>query len=219
MTPIRSVARTLLGTLFVSSGALALRNPDRLVRQAKPVTDWLAPALESASLPTDPRTLVKVNGAVQLAGGLLLITGFATRPAALALAGSVVPSTVAAHPFWTETDPQRKADQEVQFAKNLGLLGGLLLAAVDRGGRPGLSWRTKQAARTARRNVQHAGTTAGLTGLLAAQRARHAVSDSVGNAAWRASDVAKGATRSARQSARTARVAVRAAKLGRRLPF
>ena len=64
MTPIRTVARALLGSLFVGSGLMALRHPDRLVSQAKPVTDQLTPALEAANLPTDPETLVKVNGAV-----------------------------------------------------------------------------------------------------------------------------------------------------------
>src|SRR5919107_4445424 len=171
MTPIRTAARTLLGALFVGSGWLALRHPDRLVSRAKPVTDRMTPALEAASLPTDPETLVKLNGAVQVAGGLLLATGHFTRPAATALAASVVPSTLAAHPFWTETDPQRRADQRVQFAKNLGLLGGLLYAAVDRGGRPSLAWRTRYAARSTRRSAKALGTSAGLSGALAATRA------------------------------------------------
>ena len=91
MTPIRTAARTLLGALFVGSGWMALRHPDRLVPKAKPVTDRLSPALQAASLPTEAETLVKVNGAVQLAGGLLLATGHLTRPAAAALAVSVVP--------------------------------------------------------------------------------------------------------------------------------
>jgi uncharacterized membrane protein YphA (DoxX/SURF4 family) len=230
MTPIRTAARTLLGALFVGSGWMALRHPDRLVPKAKPVTDRLSPALQAASLPTEAETLVKVNGAVQLAGGLLLATGHLTRPAAAALAVSVVPSTLAAHPFWTEADPQRRADQRVQFAKNLGLLGGLLYAAVDRGGRPSLVWRTRYAARDARRSAKALGATAGMSGALAATRARGlarraggAVGESVGNAAWRASTAASDAGRSVRRTARTARrearLAARAVQIGRRLPF
>ena len=230
MTPIRTAARTLLGALFVGSGWLALRHPDRLVARAKPVTDRMSPALEAANLPTDPETLVKVNGAVQVAGGLLLATGHFTRPAAAALAASVVPSTLAAHPFWTETDPQRKADQQVQFAKNMGLLGGLLFAAVDRGGKPSLAYQARYAARDARRAAKVLGATAGLTGARAAtragtsaRRAGDAVSETVGNAAWRASTAASSAGRSVRRSARTARrearLAARAVRFGRRLPF
>jgi putative oxidoreductase len=226
MTPIRTAARTLLGALFVGSGWLALRHPERLVTQAKPVTDRLNPALTAANLPTDPETLVKVNGAVHVAGGLLLATGHFTRPAAALLAATVVPSTVAAHPFWTESDPQRRADQQVQFAKNLGLLGGLLYAAVDRGGRPSRAWRARHAGRTAK----VLGASAGLSGATVARRASHtarragdAVSDTVGNAAWRASTAASTAGRSVRRSARTARreakLAARAVRFGRRLPF
>jgi uncharacterized membrane protein YphA (DoxX/SURF4 family) len=230
MTPIRTAARTLLGALFIGSGWMALRHPDRLVPRAKPVTDRLSPALQAANLPTEPETLVKINGAVQLTAGVLLATGHLTRPAAAALAVSAVPSTLAAHPFWTETDPQRRADQRVQFAKNLGLLGGLLYAAVDRGGRPSMAWRTRHAARDARRTARALGTTAGLSGALAAKRAGFAVrragdavSETVGNAAWRASTAASDATRSVRRTARTARrearLAARAVQVGRRLPF
>jgi putative oxidoreductase len=237
MTPIRTAARTLLGTLFVGSGVLALRHPDRLARQAKPVADQLSPALEAAGLPTDPETLVKVNGAVQVAGGLLLATGHFTRPAAAALAASVVPSTIAAHPFWAEEDPQRRSEQQVQFAKNLGLLGGLLFAAVDRNGKPSLAWRARYAAREARRSarfaardarrqVRFAGATAGLTRALATKEAggvARRAGDAVSHAATRAGTAANQAGRSVRRSARTARrearLAVRAAQFGRRLPF
>jgi putative oxidoreductase len=237
MTPIRTAARALLGALFVGSGVAALRNPGRLVSRAKPVTDQLTPALEAAHLPTDPETLVKLNGAVQVAGGLMLVTGHFTRPAATALAASLVPTTIAGHPFWTEEDPQRKAEQRLQFAKNLGLLGGLLYAAVDRGGRPSVAWRAQHAAKDARRSAKHAGATAGLAAAIAAQRAKSrarnagdAVTEAVGNAAWRASGAAKrvgdaathaghSARRSARTARREARLAVRAVQLGRRLPF
>ena len=63
MTPIRTAARTILGALFVGSGWLALRHPDRLVPRAKPVTDRLSPALQAASLPTD-RILARVVDAL-----------------------------------------------------------------------------------------------------------------------------------------------------------
>jgi hypothetical protein len=177
----------------------------------------------------------------QVAGGLLLASGHFTRPAAAVLAATVVPSTIATHPFWTETDPQRKAEQRSQFAKNLGLLGGLLYAMVDRGGRPSLAYQTRYAAREAgrrgryaardaRRAAKVAGATAGLTGVAAARRAGDVVSragdaitDTVGNAAWRASTAASQAGKSVRRSARTAKreakLATRALQAGRRLPF
>ncbi|GAA1030991.1 hypothetical protein GCM10009557_24850 [Virgisporangium ochraceum] len=241
MTPIRTAARTLLGALFVGSGYYVLKHPERHVAEAKPVADYLEPALEAANLPTDTETLVKATGAAQIAGGLLLASGHFTRPAAAVLAATVVPSTIAAHPFWNENDPERKAEQRTQFAKNLGLLGGLLYAMVDRGGKPSLAYQTRYAARDAgrragyaardaRRAAKVAGLTAGLSGVTTAKRAGtavsragDAVSDTVGNAAWRASTVASDAGKAVRRTARTARrearIAARALQAGRRLPF
>lgn len=233
MAFIRTAARVLLGGVFVSGGVMALRDPATLAGQAKPVTDRLAPMLKAANLPTNPETLVKINGAVQATGGLLLATGHLTRPAAAALAASMVPTTVAAHPFWAQDDRQRTADQGVQFAKNMGLLGGLLYAAVDRGGKPSLAWRARYAARDARRNARFAGTTAGLSGLVAASRAANAarhtgnsLSDRMGHASDLARRVSNAATQTSRSVARGARtakreahLAVAAANFGRRLPF
>jgi hypothetical protein len=91
--------------------------------------------------------LVRVNGAVQIAGGVLLATGKFRRPAALALAGSIVPTTYAGHRFWEELDPATRAQQKMHFLKNVGLLGGLILAAFDTEGEPSLAWRAKRQAR------------------------------------------------------------------------
>src|SRR2546429_6060038 len=105
MRPVRTVARGLLAAIFVRSGWDAFNNPDRLVPTAKSVTDRLAPTLDAVGLPTDTRTLVRMNGAAQMAGGVLLATNTAVRPAALALIGSLVPTTVAGHDFWNPDDP------------------------------------------------------------------------------------------------------------------
>ena len=49
--------------------------------------------------------------------------------------------------FWTESDPQRKADERRAFMTDLSLLGGLIIAAVDTEGKPSLGWRGRRAAR------------------------------------------------------------------------
>ncbi len=159
MTPLRTAARTFLAGIFVASGAKALMNPDPLVKVSEPVTTRVAPVLARVheKAPRDPRTLVQLNGAVQLVGGLLLPTRL-HRLAALALIGSIIPTTVSGHRFWEIEDPGQRQQQQVQFLKNLGLLGGLLLAATDTGGRPGLPWRVRHMAhhadRAARRNAE-----------------------------------------------------------------
>ncbi|MEU4566154.1 DoxX family protein [Micromonospora sp. NPDC023956] len=162
MKPVRSLARVLLSGIFLASGVQQLRNPAQFTAQAKPVTDRLTPLLEQTggSLPSDAETLVRANGAAQMAGGLMLATGHLTRPAALLLAGSLVPTTVAGHPFWTHDDPATRTNHQVHFLKNLGLLGGLLLAAADTQGRPSLRWRAGHRIGHSRRSVQRAVRTA-----------------------------------------------------------
>jgi putative oxidoreductase len=145
----------MLGAIFVVSGAKVLIDPDSKVDAAKRVTDRVTPVFEKTDprLPTDPRTLVRLKAGADIVAGLLLATGHLTRPAAAVLAGGLVPTTVAGHPFWTMKQPER-GQHEVQFLKNLGLLGGLLLAAADTAGQPGLRYRTTRAVDRSQRTVR-----------------------------------------------------------------
>ena len=59
------------------------------------------------------------------------------------LAASLGPDDLAGHAFWEKTDPAKSAAAAQQFLKNVGLLGGLLMAAVDTAGKPGLAWRAR----------------------------------------------------------------------------
>ncbi len=141
----RLAARPLISSIFVFGGVDAIRHPESKVKAAESVTGPVTERL--GLLPNDPETLVRINGAVQVGAGLLLATGRFRRLAALALIGSIVPTTLAGHRFWEETDDAPRAQQTVHFLKNAGLLGGLILAAVDTEGRPSLGWRAKRQAR------------------------------------------------------------------------
>jgi uncharacterized membrane protein YphA (DoxX/SURF4 family) len=207
MIPVRTVARAFLAAIFVKSGLDAVRNPDRLVEPAKPMVDTLAPALDAIGLPTDPRTVVRLNGAAQVVGGLMLATGNAPRLGAAVLAGTLVPTTVTGHPFWSIEDPGERAHHRIHFMKNLGLLGGLLLATVDTEGRPGLAWRAGHLTGHAQDSVRRvASTTARETRRAARSTAREA------------RRAAEDARRAAHTTARETKLAVRAARLGHRLP-
>ena len=148
----------MLSAIFVLNGARSVVNPEPYLGRARLVTDRVTPLLEKTDLriPSDPKTLVRINGAVQVVGGLLLTTGHFTRPAAAALAGTLVPTTIAGHPFWTVHDPAERQAQRIHFLKNLGLFGGLVLAAVDTQGQPSLRWRTGHALKGGRRTVRRA---------------------------------------------------------------
>ncbi|MFU8873359.1 DoxX family protein [Micromonospora sp. SL4-19] len=162
MKPVRSLARVMLSGIFVVSGARNFKNPGRLVPAAKPVTDRVAPLIQNLHprIPTDTEALIRANAAAQVAGGLMLATGRFARPAALVLASTLVPTTVAGHPFWDTDDPVARNNNQIHFLKNLGLVGGLLLAAADTGGKPGLRWRAGHRIDHSRRSVQRAVRTA-----------------------------------------------------------
>jgi putative oxidoreductase len=84
---------------------------------------------------------------VKIGAGVLLALNKFPRVASLALAASIIPTTVAGHPFWEKSDPAEKTGEQQQFLKNVSILGGLILAAVDTEGKPSLGWRGRRAAR------------------------------------------------------------------------
>lgn len=138
---IRKLARPMLAAIFVVSGLDTLRHPGGRARAATPLLDRMIPML---GLPDDKELLVRANGVAMLAGGTMLATGRLPRVGSAVLAGTLVPTTLAAHSFWEKGDPASRAQDRIQFLKNLGLLGGLLLASVDTAGNPSLAWRARQ---------------------------------------------------------------------------
>ena len=159
MTITRLLARPMLASIFVAGGINALRNTDANAAKAKKITDRVVPLAQQKApgvpIPTDAATLVRINAGAQLLAAAALATGRAPRLSATVLAASLVPTTLAGHAFWDETDPQAKASQRLQFIKNTSVLGGLLLAGVDTEGRPGLAWRARRAATDVRREAKH----------------------------------------------------------------
>jgi putative oxidoreductase len=62
---------------------------------------------------------------IELVGGLMLAVGWKARWGALALAVFVVPTTLIFHAYWTYPEAQVSM-QQIQFNKNLAILGGML---------------------------------------------------------------------------------------------
>jgi putative oxidoreductase len=179
MTLVRRVARPMLAAMFVVGGLDQLKHPGSKADTARPLVEKIAPAI---GLPDDTELLVRANGAAMVGAGALLALGRFPRVASTVLAATLVPTTVAAHAFWNEQDPEVRARQKVQFLKNLGLLGGLLLAAVDTEGRPGLAYRAHmvndsahRAARQTRREARHVAHAAAREAKLKAVQAQHAL--------------------------------------------
>jgi putative oxidoreductase len=128
LAPLRPAARVLTGSTYVLLGFDALREPGGRVDQAAPV---LASIRKVAPLPEDDELVVRANAAVMVASGTLLALGIAPRLSALALACSLIPTTLAGHSYWAVEDPAVRKQQRIQFHKNMAMLGGLLLAVID----------------------------------------------------------------------------------------
>ncbi len=174
---VRRLARPLLASVFVAAGIDALRHPGPRTQQAAQLLGKVPDQVPGAqSVAKDPDLFVRVNGAALLGGGVLLATGRMPRLASTVLAASIIPTPAIDHAFWDETDPDLKAQSRSLFFKNVGLLGGLLLAAVDTEGRPGLVWRAQQVGRVTRREARHAKRTASREARLLARQAKDIVS-------------------------------------------
>ncbi|GAB2878496.1 DoxX family protein [Streptomyces deserti] len=148
---MRVLGRPMLASMFIAGGMESVRKPKELAPVAEPVVE---PVTERVSaLPDRTEQVVRLNGAVQVAAGLLLATGRMPRPAALAIAGTLVPTTLAGHRFWEAEDPDERSQQRIHFLKNLSMLGGLLIAADDTGAAPSLLWRGRHATRSLSRDA------------------------------------------------------------------
>ncbi len=108
--------------MFVKLGSDAARSPGPRVEAAA-----------ALGVPLDAELAVRINGAAMVLGGAALILNRLPRLAALGLVASMVPTTLAGHPFWDMEGTERKA-QEIQFYKNLALTGGLLALATRSAG-------------------------------------------------------------------------------------
>jgi putative oxidoreductase len=116
---VRRLGQALLGVVFVKLGSDGARRPGPRVALA---ADLGVPR---------PELAVRANGIAMTLGGAALIADKLTRAAAVGLAVSMVPTTLAAHTYWHHEGPDRKA-QFIHFAKNAGIVGGLLVVAGSR---------------------------------------------------------------------------------------
>lgn len=169
MSVVRRLARPMLAAFFIAGGIEALRRPGKRAERAQPLVDKAA---EPLGIPNDPELVVRANGAIMVGAGALLATGRLPRVAATVLAGTLVPATVVEYPFWQAEDKQERTRLAVHALKNVGLLGGLLLAAVDTEGQPGLAYRARMAGDSLSRTVRTTGREARMAARLAAKDAR-----------------------------------------------
>lgn len=143
MSLSRRLARPMLASIFISTAIPMLKDQS-----------YLHGPIRDAGL-SEPEMLAKAHVYSNLVGGLALATGRFPRLAAIGLAANLVPTTFVGHKFWSAPQDQ-KIMQKINFFKNVGLLGGLLLAANDTDGRESLPHAVGRVSKKATRKAEKA---------------------------------------------------------------
>lgn len=107
------IGRLLLALIFILSGSSKITGFAGTVGY-----------MASQGLPV-PQLLIIPAILIELGGGLLILIGYQTRWAALAIVLFLIPTTLIFHAFWAVPAEQVQM-QMIQFQKNLAIMGGLL---------------------------------------------------------------------------------------------
>lgn len=120
----------MLAAAFIGQGTEALLHP--------------SPAVDPSRASRDG-PLARLAAATQIGGGLLLASGRLPRVAAAALAATVA-ANLGANAFRSQAGPEVRDCRPRDVLVDVSLLGGLIIAAADTGGKPSLGWRGRRAA-------------------------------------------------------------------------
>jgi putative oxidoreductase len=110
------LGRVLLSAIFILSGLGKL-----------PHFHDVAGMMAGKGIPLASVALV-ISLFIEIGGGLMVLTGFKARYAALVMAVWLIPVTLVFHHFWGIPAAQQQ-DQMVNFLKNVAIMGGLLVLA------------------------------------------------------------------------------------------
>lgn len=117
-----AVGRIALAVIFVMSGAMKFMD-----------LGATAGAVASKGLPA-PMVLAALAAATELGGGLLIVVGWQTRWAALALSVFTLVTAYVFHDFWHMEGAARENNM-IHALKNLSIFGGFLMLAAAGAGR------------------------------------------------------------------------------------
>lgn len=116
------LGRLFIASIFAVSGAVKLAKPEETVAY-----------MTGAGIP-HADILVWVAAVAELAGAVSLALGLLARTGALGLIAFLVPTTILFHDFWNQSGIVMTT-QLVNFAKNVAIIGGLMLIVAHGPGR------------------------------------------------------------------------------------
>lgn len=108
------VGRILLAVLFIWSGYGKIGG-----------YDGTAGYMTAAGLPM-VNVLLPLTILIELGGGLLLVVGYKARWVALLTFLWLIPTTLIFHKYWG-IDPKQVMMQQINFFKNVSIMGGMLM--------------------------------------------------------------------------------------------
>lgn len=106
------LGRVLFGGFFIVSG---IRHFQHL--------DMMAGFTGSKGFPA-PKLAVMVSGLMIIAGGLSILLGVRPLWGVVLVSAFLLPVTFVIHQYWKHTDPMMRINDQVNFMKNIALLGG-----------------------------------------------------------------------------------------------
>ena len=109
------LGRILLGGYFLRSGYNHFKNLGMLTGYA-----------ESKGVPM-PKEMVMLTGLMMLLGGAGVLLGVYIEFSVLLLSLFLLGTLVKMHKYWEVADPMAQMGESVNFYKNLGLLGAILM--------------------------------------------------------------------------------------------
>ncbi len=115
MTYLFLLGRVLLGVYFILSGW-------KHFKHLKSMTGYAA----SKNVPL-PREGVMLTGLMMILGGLGVLLGVYVVWSIFLLVIFLLVITPQMHAYWKDTDPMTRMANEINFQKNLALLGALLM--------------------------------------------------------------------------------------------
>ena len=77
-----------------------------------------------------PSVAIVISGLLLLVGGISVVLGVAPFIGLLCLIIFLIPVTFTMHSFWTDTDAGAKMGNEINFYKNVAILGAVLICFV-----------------------------------------------------------------------------------------
>jgi putative oxidoreductase len=86
----------------------------------------MAPYAASKGVPA-PKAAILGSGVLLGLGGLSILLGVKPKLGVLFLALFLLPVSFSMHNYWADRDPQTRQMNEIQFHKNLALLGAALM--------------------------------------------------------------------------------------------